>query len=78
MSRFRRQSERGLSATPPVPAAAHGIHMQVHMLQFVDSLAPGFTHILKTDDDCYVRMQNVVRAVQVIQALGLVIVRMHC
>ncbi len=36
------------------------------MLEYATSLQTGWTHVLKTDDDCYVRMQNVIKAIKVI------------
>lgn len=41
------------------------------MLKYAMTLRTGWTHVLKTDDDCYVRMQNIIRAIQVTNAICL-------
>ena len=37
---------------------------QVNILRYVTRRPVGWTHLLKTDDDCYVRMQHIIRGVQ--------------
>jgi hypothetical protein len=39
--------------------------MQVNILTYMARLSSKWTHLLKTDDDCYVRLQHVIRSVQV-------------
>lgn len=37
---------------------------QVHTLEYVTALQTEWTHLLKTDDDCYVRMRQVIGSLQ--------------